>query len=86
MMMPILTGSIARPIHAGAFHAEPQSGVVISQPRRECTPCTQVESGQWCNRLLDRRFCLRVPSSGSWRMCCNLRWSPNPYTCGLSRC
>jgi hypothetical protein len=85
-MVPILSRSIARPVHAGTFQAEPQSGVLPQV--RYCSPCTQRGSGgQWCVQLptLGRR-CVNLPSPGKWQLCCDVRWGGTPVACGIKRC
>jgi hypothetical protein len=75
-------GAIARPQHVGVL----VEGGVTSQ-LRACTPCVRVGGGRWCFTLpVIGRRCLNVPSLGTWKACCSVRFGWPPVSCGISRC
>jgi hypothetical protein len=89
MRLPIQSRPLARPAHAGAYEEGAQEGVHPQQQRQSCTPCVQRGRGRWCVSFPDPIFgrkCFNVPSPGSWKACCSVRWSANPVVCRLSRC
>jgi hypothetical protein len=87
MLLPGQRAAIARAPHAASFHERAESGVTPQE--KFCTPCQRVGGGQWCVNVprFGRRFCFNVPTAGSWKVCCQPRWSlSDPFGCRLTRC
>jgi len=85
MLLPIQSKTIARSDYTKIFLEGAQEGV--SPQQRVCTPCVRVGGGRWCVNLpIVGRRCFSVPSLGTWRACCSIRFGWPPVSCGISRC
>lgn len=52
------------------------------------SPCLRLPSGRVCLRIpiINKKVCVNVPSFGSWKVKCCLRFGIPPFKCSLSRC